>query len=433
MKKSDDVRKRIKDSLAAHFLFSSLTSETVEHVVDVMTRMDVKAGTVVIQQGDPHGDKFYVVEKGVYSIVVSGKQVQTYDGKKYPPANFGELALLYNQPRSATVKAETDGILWALDRLAFTKYMVGNSNDMRENFVTFLRKNPLLGKLDSDELETLAEAFVLTKFKANDTIIQQGSKGSVFYMLYEGKVEVQKAGLDKKPVLSRGEFFGEQALLHDEPRNASIVALTDCTCYALGKEDFNEMVVSLNLTDVMEKTNQKRVAMETRRKSRRKSMSRPLLQCQPKDFQNMRVIGVGAFGMVRLVKHKKSGKPYALKVGSKKEMRLETEILRSLDQRNINRLEATYDIGEKTYLVLEFLQGGDLITQICQHGTFTVSKCRHYAASVVLAFQEIHAKGVVYRDLKLENLVLDSKGTLKIVDFGLAKIIKRRTYTVCGT
>ena len=107
--------------------------------------------------------------------------------------------------------------------------------------------------------------------------------------------------------------------------------------------------------------------------------------------------------------------------------------LRSLDQRNINRLEATYDIGEKTYLVLEFLQGGDLITQICQHGTFTVSKCRYYAASVVLAFQEIHAKGVVYRDLKLENLVLDSKGTLKIVDFGLAKIIKRRTYTVCGT
>ena len=115
----------------------------------------MKAGTVVIQQGDPHGDKFYVVEKGVYSIVVSGKQVQTYDGKKYPPANFGELALLYNQPRSATVKAETDGILWALDRLAFTKYMVGNSNDMRENFVTFLRKNPLLGKLDSEELETI--------------------------------------------------------------------------------------------------------------------------------------------------------------------------------------------------------------------------------------------------------------------------------------
>jgi len=340
--KSSDVRKRIKDSLAAHFMFSSLSSGTVEHVVDVMTRMDVKAGTIVIQQGDSNGDKFYVVEKGVYSIVVSGKQVQTYDGKKYPPANFGELALLYNQPRSATVKAETDGILWCLDRLAFTKYMVGNSNDMRDNFVNFLSKNSLLGKLDSEELETLADAFVPTTFKAKDTIIQQGSKGSVFYMLYEGQVEVQKTGLEKKPVLGRGEFFGERALLNDEPRNASIVALTDCMCYALGKEDFNDMIKSLDLVDEMEKTNQKRIAAETKRKSRRKSMSRPMLKCSPKDFQNMRVIGVGAFGMVRLVKHKKSGKAYALKVGAKKEMRLETEILRSLDQRNINRLEATY-------------------------------------------------------------------------------------------
>lgn len=366
------MRKRIKDSLAAHFLFSSLSDDTVENVVDVMTRMDVKAGTVVIQQGDPKGDKFYVVESGVYNIFVSEKQVQTYDGKKYPPANFGELALLYNQPRSATVKAETNGVLWCLDRMAFTKYMVGNSNDMRDNFVSFLKKNSLLGKLDSDELETLAEAFVPTTFKANDTIIQEGSKGSVFYMLYDGKVEVKKSGLEKKPILSRGEFFGERALLNDEPRNASIVALTDCTCYALGKDDFNEMVASLDLKDVMEKTNAKRVAMETRRKSRRKSMSRPMLKCNPKDFQNMRVIGVGAFGMVRLVKHKKSGKAYALKMGSKKEMSLETEILKSLDQRNVNRLEATYDIGDKTFLVLEFLQGGDLITQICQHGTFTV-------------------------------------------------------------
>ena len=74
----------------------------------------------------------------------------------------------------------------------------------------------------------------------------------MFYMLYEGKVEVQKAGLEKKPVLSRGEFFSEQALLHGRPRSlASIVALADCTA-TLGKEDFNEMVTSLNLTDAME-------------------------------------------------------------------------------------------------------------------------------------------------------------------------------------
>jgi len=440
IKKSDAVRKMIKSSLGAHFLFSNLSANTVEDVIDVMTEQSVKAGTVVIEQGDKNGDKFYVIEKGVFSIAVDGKEVAKYDGNsgKGPQQNFGELALLYNQPRSATVKAETDATLWCLDRMAFMKYMVGNADSHRDELARFLSKNALLGKLDDNAIDTLSEVFVSKQFNAGETIIKQGSQGSVFYLVFDGKVEVHKTGLDTKPVLTRGDFFGERALLNDEPRSASIVALTDCTCYALGKDDFKNLVSATSLRGEMEKTHQQRMAKETASSKTSDSdgslsSKRKLMKCGLKDFQSVRVIGVGAFGMVRLVKHKKTGTPYALKMGAKKEMKLETKILSSLNQANCNELCATFDIGEKTYLVLEFLQGGDLITQICQHGTFSLAKTRYYAASVIFAFREIHSKNVVYRDLKLENLVLNSKGVLKVVDYGLAKIIKRRTYTVCGT
>ena len=101
----------------------------------------------------------------------------------------------------------------------------------------------------------------------------------------------------------------------------------------------------------------------------------------------MRVIGVGAFGMVRLVKHKKSGKPYALKVGSKKEMRLETEILRSLDQRNINRLEATYDVVRRPIWFSSFFRVVISLPRSVNTVPLRYQSVRYYAASVVLAFQ----------------------------------------------
>lgn len=162
-------------------------------------------------------------------------------------------------------------------------------------------------------------------------------------------------------------------------------------------------------------------------------ISIPKMKCTLKDFQDVRVIGVGAFGMVRLKRHIPTGKPFAIKKGAKKDMLLERKVLELLDQRNCAFMAATFDIEEKTFLVLEFLQGGDLITQICRLGTFKAPKARYYTACVLLAFEEMHRHDIAYRDLKLENLVLDKDGTLKLVDFGLAKFVTSRTYTVCGT
>jgi len=108
---------------SASFLFSSLTPDELETVVMAMSEKVVSAGDVVIRQGDK-GDFFYVAEAGSFSIFVNGTKVAS----RGPGDSFGELALLYNCPRAATIQADGPGRLWALDRVTF-RYMVASTRE----------------------------------------------------------------------------------------------------------------------------------------------------------------------------------------------------------------------------------------------------------------------------------------------------------------
>ena len=85
------------------------------------------------------------------------------------------------------------------------------------------------------------------------------------------------------------------------------------------------------------------------------------------------------------------------------------------------------------YMLMEFVPGGEIFSHLRRAGRFSNEAGKFYAASIVLAIQTLHQKDIVYRDLKPENLLLDGKGFLKITDFGFAKIITDRTWTLCGT
>jgi serine/threonine protein kinase len=86
-------------------------------------------------------------------------------------------------------------------------------------------------------------------------------------------------------------------------------------------------------------------------------------------------------------------------------------------------------------MLLEPLLGGELFSHLSDTTTFAESRARFYAASILLGLNHIHKRGIIYRDLKLENVLLDRKGHVKIVDFGFAKKLKKDeyTYTLCGT
>jgi serine/threonine protein kinase len=161
-----------------------------------------------------------------------------------------------------------------------------------------------------------------------------------------------------------------------------------------------------------------------------------------KDFEKLEFIGRGSFGRVYLVRHIRSDKFFAMKVLRKADIYKANETRHVLNERNILRdLNSSFVVSfvgsfqDETclYLVMEYIIGGELFTQLTLKKRFPNDQARFYAAETLLFFEDIHSQNIVYRDLKPENILIDAMGHLKIVDFGFAKNLNKRTRTFCGT
>ena len=148
---------------------------------------------------------------------------------------------------------------------------------------------------------------------------------------------------------------------------------------------------------------------------------------------------------MRLVVSKRSGKTFALKMLQKaqivalnqtKNIMNEKLILMTLDHPFVLRLFDTFKDPNRLYMLLELVQGGELFSRLqtsATPGRVSVGDARFYGACVLDAFDHMHLQNIIYRDLKPENLLIDCEGYIRVVDFGFAKIVKNRTYTLCGT
>eukprot|EP00605_Chrysophyceae_sp_TOSAG23-4_P002717 GSChrysophyteH1.ASY1.ANO1.2996.1 assembled CDS len=160
------------------------------------------------------------------------------------------------------------------------------------------------------------------------------------------------------------------------------------------------------------------------------------------DFELGVTLGTGSFGRVRFVTHKGTGSFWALKMLKKAEvirlqqvehMISEKTILSSLDHPFIVRLAGTFQDVKFLYMVLEYIVGGEFFTHLRKAGRFDHTASKFYATQISLVFEYMHQSDFIYRDLKPENLLLDKAGYLKITDFGFAKRVAFKTYTLCGT
>ena len=161
-----------------------------------------------------------------------------------------------------------------------------------------------------------------------------------------------------------------------------------------------------------------------------------------REVELMRTVGTGTFGRVMSVRNKKTGVNYALKILAIEDiMRLkQVEHVKNeklvLDQIEhpflITLFWTSHDI-KFLYMLFEYICGGELFTYLRNAGKFSGVQARFFAAEIVSALVYLHHRSIVYRDLKPENILLDLHGHVKITDFGFAKILTDRTYTMCGT
>merc|ERR1719188_2505905 len=114
-------------------------------------------------------------------------------------------------------------------------------------------------------------------------------------------------------------------------------------------------------------------------------------------------------------------------------VKAETGILAQISHPFIVNLLAAFQDERRLFLLLEYVNGGELFSHLRKQGRLPEDDARFYSSEIVLAFAYLHSKSIIYRDLKPENLLIDADGHIKITDFGFAKLVEDRTWTLCGT
>ncbi|KAI7897685.1 cAMP dependent protein kinase regulatory subunit [Cokeromyces recurvatus] len=239
-------------SLKSHFFLKSIEEEQRNEIIDCMEQRRFQTGEAVIEQGDV-GDFFYIVSSGTLDCFVDGMLVTNYQRGD----SFGELALMHNTPRAATIKTTSETLLWALDRVSFRSILIESNAQKRIMFEKFLEGIPLFKSLKSSEIHKIADSLKPVSFRDGDFILRQGDTGDHFYLIERGEVLCYQATEDGQPQLvnklKKGDYFGgkyiyiyysclELALLTDRPRAATAVAKGDLKCVTLGKAAFTRLL-----------------------------------------------------------------------------------------------------------------------------------------------------------------------------------------------
>ena len=182
----------------------------------------------------------------------------------------------------------------------------------------------------------------------------------------------------------------------------------------------------------------------------------------PKDFELLKVIGLGSFGKVLQVRNKQNSQIYAMKCMSKRLLRkkdgkstsyveniqVEKRVMEKIRQHPfIVTMHCSFQTKTKLFIVMDFLAGGELFLRLGREGIFLEREAAFYISEIILALEHLHIHGVLHRDMKPENILLDVDGHLCLTDFGLAKDfsdsivdeasmgtdVSVRAKTVCGT
>eukprot|EP00746_Dinoflagellata_sp_MGD_P125642 gnl/MRDRNA2_/MRDRNA2_60455_c0_seq1.p1 gnl/MRDRNA2_/MRDRNA2_60455_c0~~gnl/MRDRNA2_/MRDRNA2_60455_c0_seq1.p1 ORF type:complete len:949 (-),score=268.30 gnl/MRDRNA2_/MRDRNA2_60455_c0_seq1:31-2877(-) len=496
--KSSKEEKLIADALKKNSNLSTvvtLDQETINDVVAVMWKQDVKKGEALITEGDKDASYFYVVQSGEFDIMQHDKGEEGKSAEKHAKRHhhhdhddsdheedkriktakkgdsFGELALLHSGvARAASVIAKSDAVVWTINRPLFKKVLMKANDDDLDMYIQILNGVSLLDSLLSNERAMVAEALQEKTYKKGATIIKQGEEGDTFFILVDGSVTVTRNGQEIETLRAAQadgvvKFFGERALLNKHPREATVECTSKkASCMTLDRDTFELLLGSLEDIIAENQEAQKGGVMSLLQRvfccagsARGQRGEKPSLAKQGKneepekpmekilrdDLKCLGLLGCGGFGKVTLEEHKPTGRVFALKAlskgfvvkcGMEDTVMNEKTILCHTDTIFIVKLHATFNGDQQLFFLLEAAMGGELYAVYLKEDLWGKEKhAQYYAATIICAFEYLHERRVIYRDLKPENVLLDKEGFAKLTDMGLAKMILGKTYTVCGT
>merc|ERR1719215_2335758 len=265
----------------------------------------------------------------------------------------------------------------------------------------------------------------------------------MLYILIAGEVQVAK---DKKSVAKlegtakAPQVFGEKALENNETRAATIkVTSTTANTLCVDKVSFD-----LILGPLAELRKRGKDGTATVQKVGYGAPSdRQFGLIKRKDLKRLGLLGCGGFGAVEMVEHVKTTETYALKALSKGYVVKSGMQASVMSEKNVQlmcnspffvTLYETYNGEQSLYFLLELALGGELYATYNKKNMWGNDACaKYYVAGTTHAFEHLHSKKIVFRDLKPENLLLNEQGHVKLTDMGLAKVLVGKTFTTCGT
>ena len=408
----------LRISLEKSMAFRHLSKKQIEGVIQAMKISSYTKGQALIQKGSLIGNNFYVVVKGSLQ----------YNGKIINFANcIGDIEMLKRPGGKYTDSCvcEADCDIAELSRTELEKVIGGNLKTVNEKNVILdvLKQVRLFRTLPLQKLESLIGILTTKEFLKGQFIFNQGDPGNDFFIINEGEVEIIKDGTLIR-IQEKNDFFGERAILFKENRTASARAKDKVVLWVLHKEDFLR-VIDTGMRDQLIK----RINLQDD-------------QFQLSQVKLLKKLGNGAFGNVFLALNKVTNTLYAIKCvsrelvnryGIEENMKVERRVLLKVDHPFIVKLVKTLKDEVRIYYILEYIRGSGLFETLAILDTLRVDDYKFFVACIVMMLEHLHERNIVYRDLKPENLMIDEEGYLKLIDFGTAKALDGKTFTLVGT
>lgn len=431
-----------------------LSEEQCYMIADSVYCVSLQKGDVLFNKGDS-ARAFYIIREGLMSVLIDDKEAGIH---LQSGTSFGEVALLYDSPRTATLCCSKESTtLWVLPRNLFKKIASLGFQSRIKEYSALLGKIPVINDVFSaGDLDMLADVIEEVTVHEGEHLCEIGRDEGLLFIIYSGECEVSKDGsFENSETLKPGDWVGEDQVVNGTAAAVSVRAVSEIiTALVLDDSSLQTAVAALKLIRkhdnayMEDHVNKEKLADKVLQKQADKA--RKISQdngksaaLSMKGMERIGVLGEGSFGSVVLLKDKRDSSMYALKAILKEAIikekigpavQNERSVMSVLDSDFIVRLIGCYEDQRNVFFLLEPVFGGDLYDVFSEKGLFgKTAHAKFYIGCVTLGLEHMHQKRVIYRDLKLENCLLDSRGYAKLTDMGIAKMVIGKTYTICGT